>query len=230
MRPLVIIPARGGSKGVPGKNIRILGGRPLIQHTVAAAQECFDNSIICVTTDAEEIREKAAINDLKIPFLRPAALATDEAGSYEVLLHAVQFFEEKGYSPDVVVLLQPTSPFRTAAHIREAMALYESNLDMVVSVKESKQNPYYNLFEETNEGWLQRSKMSGFTRRQDIPPVYEYNGALYIINVATLKQQPINVFQKVKKYLMDEFSSHDIDTELDWLIAEKIWEKQSEKL
>ncbi|MCZ8144136.1 cytidylyltransferase domain-containing protein [Flavobacterium sp.] len=230
MKPLIIIPARGGSKGVPGKNIRVLGGKPLIQHTIVAAQACFDSAVICVSTDAEDIKSLAEETGLNVPFLRPAALATDEAGSYEVILHALDFYAQQGYEADYVVLLQPTSPFRNAHHIREALTLFQEELDMVVSVKESKQNPYYNLFEESHEGWLAPSKEAHYTRRQDVPPVYEYNGAIYIMATKALRKQPLNAFQKIKKYVMNEQSSHDIDSEWDWFLAEKIWEKYGNSL
>jgi CMP-N,N'-diacetyllegionaminic acid synthase len=143
-----------------------------------------------------------------------------------VLLHAVDFYEKQGYYPDVLVLLQVTSPFRTAHQIKEALAAYNEEFDMVVSVKETKSNPYYVLFEENEEGYLKKSKEGTFTRRQDCPQVWEYNGAIYVINIQSLKKSPLGAFKKVKKYVMDEVSSHDIDTPLDWKIAEYIINNQ----
>jgi N-acylneuraminate cytidylyltransferase len=224
MNPLIIIPARGGSKGVPRKNIKNLNGKPLIQYTIAAALEIFDAKNICVTTDDLEIRKAAEETGIVVPFLRPKELATDTAGSYEVLLHAIDFYEKQGYIADVIVLLQPTSPFRTKRHIEEALKLYDNHIDMVVSVKETKSNPYYVLYEENENGFLRKSKESNFTRRQDCPKVWEYNGAVYIINTASLKKQGINAFDKIIKYEMDEFSSHDIDTLFDWKLAELMME------
>lgn len=220
MKPLIIIPARGGSKGVPGKNIKLLSGKPLIHYTIEAAQELFENDLICITTDDQKIYDIALESGLKIPFLRPKELASDTAGSYEVLLHAVDFYEKQGYFADIIILLQPTSPFRTSLQIQEALKLYHQNIDMVVSVKETKANPYYILFEENEKGFLQKSKQAQFTRRQDCPKVWEVNGAIYIINVASLKKQTIGAFEKSIKYEMDEFSSHDIDTLFDWKLAE----------
>jgi N-acylneuraminate cytidylyltransferase len=159
---------------------------------------------------------------LKVPFLRPNELASDTAGTYEVLLHAISYYESKGYFPDTLILLQPTSPFRTSAHIKEALKLYHESIDMVVSVKETKANPYYILFEEDRNGYLKKTKEANFTRRQDCPKVWEYNGAIYIINVKALKEKTISQFTKVCKFEMDETSSHDIDTLLDWKIAEII--------
>jgi len=130
--------------------------------------------------------------------------------------------ESKGVYPETLILLQPTSPFRNASHIKEALALYNNDLDMVVSVKETKSNPYYVLKEENIQGFLENSKIGKFTRRQDCPKVWELNGAIYIINVKPLKSRQISEFTKVKKYVMNEVSSHDIDTKMDWEFAEFI--------
>ena len=222
MNPLVVIPARGGSKGIPNKNIKLLGRKPLIYYTIEAAREVFSDDQICVTTDVILIKEVVERTGLKIPFLRPPELATDIAGTYDVLLHALSFYEGKGIYFDTIVLLQATSPFRTAAHIKEALALYDKNCEMVVSVKETKANPYYVLREENKDGWLIKSKEGNFIRRQDCPKVYEVNGAIYIAKINTLKQKPMSKFTKVKKYVMDEVSSHDIDTPFDWQVAEII--------
>lgn len=225
MKPLVIIPARGGSKGVPGKNIRPLHGKPLIHYSIETARAVFADEQIIVSTDDPGIREVAEQTGLKIPFLRPAELATDTAGSQEVLLHALGYGEAAGYAADTVVLLQPTSPFRTATHIREALQLYRDNLDMVVGVKETRSNPYYVLFEENAAGYLEKSKKAHFTRRQDCPKVWEINGALYIIRAASLRNGPIRDFERVIRYEMDEWSSHDIDTPFDWDMAELMMNK-----
>jgi N-acylneuraminate cytidylyltransferase len=219
---LVIIPARGGSKGVPGKNIKPLAGKPLIYYTIEAAREVFPDDMIMVTTDSQEIKECVERTGLKVPFLRPQELATSTAGTYEVLLHAINYVESTGYNPDTIILLQPTSPFRTGKHIKEALSLFDDNCEMVVSVKETKANPYYTLREENSEGWLVKSKEGGFTRRQDCPKVYEVNGAIYIIQAKSLGVKNIQQFSKVKKYLMDHLSSIDIDNELDLVIAESI--------
>lgn len=222
MKPLIVIPARGGSKGVPRKNIKVLGDKPLIQYTIDAAKGVFDDEFICVSTDDFEIKSVVEQLGLKVPFLRPNELASDTAGTYEVLLHAISYYESKGYFPDTLILLQPTSPFRTSEHIKEALKLYHESIDMVVSVKETKANPYYILFEEDRNGYLKKTKEANFTRRQDCPKVWEYNGAIYIINVKALKEKTISQFTKVCKFEMDETSSHDIDTLLDWKIAEII--------
>ena len=221
---LAVIPARGGSKGLPGKNIKKLNGTPLINYTIKAAREIFSDDQIIVSTNDEEIKRTAETTGLKVPFLRPAEFATDTSGTQEVLIHALEFAESRGQSPDVLVILQPTSPFREAVHIKEALELYSNELDMLVSVKETDANPYYVLKEENEQGYLESSKPGNFTRRQDCPKVWELNGAIYIINVQSLKEGPISKFSKIKKYVMDEYSSIDIDNEIDWLVAEKFLE------
>lgn len=228
MKPLIVIPARGGSKGVPRKNIKVLGDKPLIQYTIDAAKGVFDDEFICVSTDDFEIKSVVEQLGLKVPFLRPNELASDTAGTYEVLLHAIEFYEKAGYYPDTLVLLQATSPFRTSHHIEEALKQYDTTCEMLVSVKETKSNPYYVLREENQEGWLVKCKEGNFIRRQDCPKVYELNGAIYIIDVATLKSKTLQNFTKIKKFIMDEKSSHDIDNPIDWLVAEALIQNNKE--
>lgn len=221
MNILVIIPARGGSKGIPGKNIKPLGGKPLICYTIDVARAIVDDAHICVSTDDDQIIRIVEQYGLSVPFIRPAELATDTAGSYGVLLHALNFYESKGEHFDAVILLQVTSPFRTANHVHEALNLYNKDLDMVVSVKETDSNPYFLCFEEDTEGMLHISKGDGhYTRRQNCPPVYEYNGAIYIINPKSLKSMPLSKFTKCRKYVMDKEHSVDLDNMMDWMIAE----------
>jgi len=222
MKDLFLIPARGGSKGIPGKNIKLLGGRPLIYYTLDAAIDIASPQAICVSTDDDAIAAKVREYGLDIPFKRPSHLATDTAGSDEMILHAVDFYEKAGIKLDRIFLLQPTSPFRTSRHITEALELYHQGLDMVVSVKKTKANPYFNLFEEDNSGYLRLSKPGNFRRRQDCPAVYEYNGAVYVINVDSLKKKSATPFSRVVKYEMDEQDSIDLDTEIDWLLAEAV--------
>lgn len=226
---LVVIPARGGSKGVPKKNIKLLGDKPLIQYTIDAAKAVFNENEIIVSTDSEEIKNTVNDYGLKVPFMRPKELATDTVGTYEVLLHAIAFMEKKGVYNHTLVLLQPTSPFRTAEHIKEALALYDNSLDMLVAVKETSANPYYVLKEENQLGYLENSKKANFKTRQECPKVWELNGAIYIMNIASLKNSPISDFTKVKKYVMDDITSHDIDTPMDWKFAEFLAKEMSNK-
>ena len=223
MKILVIIPARGGSKGIPHKNIKPLNGKPLIHYTIDEAREIVGDEDICVSTDDPEIIKCVDDYGLKVPFVRPEELATDTAGTYEVLLHALNFYEKQGRHYDVVLLLQNTSPFRKAEQIKEALKLYTPDVDMVVSVKECAANPYYCVFEENSEGYLHVCKGEGnIFRRQDAPKVYEYNGAIYIMNAEKLKTTHMHKMQKRVKYVMDDLSSFDLDTMWDWEMAERI--------
>ena len=221
MKILVVIPARGGSKGIPRKNIKPFAGKPLIYYTIDTARVIVPDEDICVSTDDDEIIQVVEDYGLKVPFKRPDELATDTAGSYEVLLHALDFYEKQGKHYDVLLLLQNTSPFRTVNHVKEALALYTPDVDMVVSVKECAANPYYCVFEENQDGYLHVCKGDGtIYRRQDAPKVYEYNGAVYVINTESLRKQHLHQFAKRIKYVMDEKSSFDLDTMNDWMIAE----------
>lgn len=222
MKPLVVIPARGGSKGIPNKNIKVLQNKPLIEFTIDAALEVFNLEDIIISTDSEEIKTLVEKRGGHVPFLRPSHLATDSASTRDVLLHALEWMEEIGQNKDTIVLLQPTSPFRHSQHIRDAIEIFDQGIDMVVSVRESKANPYFNLFEENNLGYLAQSKPHHATRRQDLPKVWEYNGAIYVINKQSLLSKNINEFERVLKYVMDDVSSIDIDTPLDWEIAKMI--------
>lgn len=221
MNILVVIPARGGSKGIPRKNIKPLNGRPLIYYTLDVARGIVPDANICVSTDDDEIIQVVKDYGIEVPFKRPANLATDTAETYKVLLHALNFFEERGHHYDVVLLLQNTSPFRKIEQVKEALQIYTHDLDMVVSVKECSANPYYCVFEENEKGFLKIAKGKGnFGRRQDAPKVYEYNGAIYVINPVSLKKMALSQFSRRKKYVMDELTSLDLDTMLDWKIAE----------
>ena len=223
MKILVIIPARGGSKGIPHKNIKLLNGKPLIHYTIDEAREIVGDDDICVSTDDSEIIKCVEDYGLKVPFVRPEELATDTAGTYEVLLHALNYYEKQGRHYDVVLLLQNTSPFRKTEQIKEAIKLYTNDIDMVVSVKECAANPYYSVFEEDNNGYLHVCKGDGnIFRRQDAPKVYEYNGAIYIMNAEKLKTTHMHKMQKRVKYVMDDLSSFDLDTMWDWKMAEMI--------
>lgn len=218
---LIIIPARGGSKGVPRKNIRLLNGKPLIYYTIEVARGISDDENICVSTDDNEIKEIVESIGLRVPFLRPAELASDTSGTYEVLLHVLEYHKNKlGRNYKKIILLQPTSPLRLTQHIIEANSLYHDNLDMVVSVCESKANPYFSLFEEDSNGYLIKSKEGNYLRRQDAPKVFEYNGSIYIINIKSLLKQNLHSFKKIVKYLMPWNFSIDIDEEIDLKLAE----------
>lgn len=222
---LWLITARGGSKGIPRKNIKPFCGRPLVCRAIDQALECAaTGDTIFVSTDSEEIKAAAESCGVEVPFLRPAHLASDTSSSYDVIIHALDEFEKRGKTFDKVVLLQPTSPLRATDDIRNALALWERDIDMVVTVCEAKANPYYNAFETDSEGFLHISKGDGnFTRRQDVPKVWEYNGAVYVMSVESLRKGPMSSFKRSVPSPMPAGRSVDLDSPADWLIAETVF-------
>ena len=223
MDTLVIIPARGGSKGIPHKNIKPLNGKPLIYYSIDVARQFTNDANICVTTDDDEIIKVVEDYGLKVPFKRPDELATDHCGSNEVIQHAYQFYTNQGKDYNVILLLQPTSPFRKVEFLIEAVALYDNNIDMVTSVKLSSCNPYYDGFEEDKDGLLRISKGDGMIeRRQDAPSVWQQNGSIYVINPKSLIDKGMAHFTRIRKYAMSELYSVDIDNPFDWKMAELV--------
>lgn len=225
-KALYIIPARGGSKGIPGKNIKPLGGKPLIAYAIEAARDAgAPDSRIIVSTDDGRIAAVARDWGLATDYMRPAALGGDTVGSREVILDVMDWADRRGIDYEAVVLLQPTSPFRTADDISGAVALYDGSLDMVVSVTEAASNPYYNCFETDGDGYLHVSKGDGLiTRRQDAPKAWEYNGAVYVINPHSIREMPLGAFKRRVPFVMPRSRSIDLDTPTDWLVAEALLE------
>lgn len=225
MTPLYIIPARGGSKGIPHKNIKDLCGRPLIAYTIDEAVEAWATlgGYIIVSTDDDAIAAAARDCGLDVDYKRPAHLAGDDVPTRDVILDAMAWAERRRLEYDTIILLQPTSPFRTAGDIIAAAMLYSPEVDMVVSVCQADANPYYNLFETAPNGTLHICKGDGlYTRRQEVPPVYEYNGAVYVINPASLRAMPMGAFPTRLPYLMPRERSIDLDTPEQWALAEMI--------
>lgn len=224
---IYLIPARGGSKGVPGKNIRLLAGIPLIAHSIRHAFAAgASKEDIVVTTDSDAIRKAAEAEGIEVPFMRPSELAGDNTGSYEVIIHALDEMERRGRRYRRVVLLQPTSPLRLPADITSAANLWNDEIDMVVGVRPARTNPYYNAFETDDKGMLHISKGDGrYTRRQDAPEVWEYNGAVYVMNVKSLRRGPMSSFRRIVPYPMPEERSVDIDSILDFMTAEALLAK-----
>lgn len=221
MRILYLITARAGSKGLPGKNIKMLGNKPLIQYSIDFALKNMNTQdVLCISTNDNKILELLAQLEIEIPFKRPEELASDSAGSYEVIMHALQHYEEKRIDFDAVLLLQPTSPFRNQEDVENLFNAYDEECDMVVSVKVSKESPYFTIFEENENGFLESSKKTSFTRRQDCPNVFAYNGSIYLMRVDSLKKGSISDFKKIKKIIMPEERSIDIDTMADWVLTE----------
>ncbi|MFH1738105.1 MAG: acylneuraminate cytidylyltransferase family protein [bacterium] len=235
MKTLGIIPARGGSKGLPRKNVRILGGKPLIAHSIEEAHRSRLDRVI-LSTDDDEIAEAGRKCQVEIPFKRPPEFATDEVASLMVLLHALEFMEnQEGFYPDVVVYLQPTSPFRTAEHINEALDLLESSgATSVMGMTEVYDHPYF-MFELNKDKRLRPFMyiQDRPLRRQDVPYYYRINGAIYISkreyyrNISPVK--PVCDFEDCAAYIMDGASSVDINDYLDFQRAELLLQERSNR-
>lgn len=220
---LFLIPARGGSKGVSGKNIKWLGDKPLIQYTIDFARSFVPDHQICVSSDDEHIIQVVEEIGLNVPFKRPPHLAEDDSSMQDVIVHALDFYENNKDAYKHVILLQPTSPFRKQVHLKNAINIYRNHypLDMVVSVTEATSNPYYVHFTEDENGNLVKLfPESHFSSRQQVPTVYEYNGSIYVINSGSIRTHPRSHFRFIRKSEMESHYSVDIDTEMDWLFCE----------
>lgn len=223
MKPLFVIPARGGSRGIPHKNIKPLAGKPLIAYSIEVALSLADAAQVIVTTDDPAIADVARQFGISDPHMRPAELASDTAGTREVLLDAMDEAGRRGLDFDSVVLLQPTSPFRTKADVIACMDAYTPDIDMAVTVAEAPCNPYYDCFERNADGFLRVCKGDGLlNRRQEAPEVMQLNGAVYVINPGSLVRQPIGSMMRRRPVLMPRERSIDLDTPRDWAIAEAL--------
>ena len=217
---LVVIPARGGSKGLPGKNIKELCGKPLIGYSIDVARTITSDGHICVSTDDNQIKSVVENYGLKVPFLRPEALGTDSSTTNDVLLHAIEYYEKQGRLYEKILLLQPTSPLRTGKEVMEALALYNDDIDMVVSVTESHAPSV--LCVDNMDGFLELVHNQKALGRQSLPTYYEYNGAIYVINVKSLKEKGLGSFTRKVKYVMPKETSIDIDDIYDFMLAEQV--------
>ncbi len=223
MRIIGVVPARGGSKGLPGKHVRLLAGRPLVAWTFDAARASRTLDRVILSTDDDAIAQVAREHGIDVPFMRPASLATDEASMLDVLLHAVSELTAAGDAPDAVVLLQPTSPLRTASHIDEAVRLLEtSGADAVVSVV-----PVPHRFNPVSVMRLDGDRLvpavdgPAVTRRQDKPLVYARNGpAVVAVRTRVLVDERSLYGRDTRALPMSEPDSVDVDTEWDLAVAE----------
>jgi N-acylneuraminate cytidylyltransferase len=221
---LVVIPARGGSKGLPGKNVKELCGKPLIGYSIDVARAITSDENICVSTDDRNIIDVVEHYGLKVPFIRPAEFATDTATTNDVLLHALEFYEKQGRHYSKVLLLQPTSPLRKVEEVKEAIALYRDDIDMIVSVTESHAPAV--LCNENEDGFIELVYNRKAAARQSLSIFYEFNGAIYVINVQALKEKGLSGFDKRVKYVMPKESSIDIDDIYDFILAETIIQRK----
>ena len=217
MTTFALIPARGGSKGIPRKNVRPIAGKPLIAWTIEAARAARGIDTVVVTTEDAEIADVARSWGAEIPFLRPAELAADETPGVDPVLHAIEMLPEH----DAVVLLQPTSPLRTAADIEGLLALVaQADAPSAVSICEPDSHPSW-MYRLDEDGRLAPLlQIPPAARRQDLPPVYSLNGAIYYARTAWLRERRNFLGAETVGYRMPGERSVDIDGPLDWRLAE----------
>lgn len=223
VRTLLIVPARAGSKGLTDKNIKPLAGKPLLQWTAAAIQLAeLENALAIISTDSPVYAELGARLGLSAPFLRPACFAGDNASALQVIEHALEWFQsEYGYVPDQTMWLQPTSPFRSAAIIRQALSMMrEQQADAVIGCKEIYRD-LTTLFRSEN-GYLSPldgNKPTQVSRQQN-QPLLTPNGAMYLCRTSVLLERKSFYPEKTVPLVMNAVQSLDIDTEEDWAMAE----------
>ncbi|MEQ6341924.1 MAG: acylneuraminate cytidylyltransferase family protein [Gammaproteobacteria bacterium] len=225
MRVLAVIPARGGSKRLPGKNTRQLFDKPLIAWSIEFAKSIPSFTDIQVSTDSAEIAAVCSSHGIEVPRLRPVELATDEATSIEVVLDVLSWKRANGQEFDAVALLQPTTPIRFAQRWVAAFDLLNSDdCEGVIGVSLADTHPYL-TFKNSADGFLEPwlTNPSGVTRSQDYPPAYAVNGALYLIRVGSLVEQRTFFPKKCRLVLCSErVENIDVDTPFDWRVAEML--------
>jgi len=222
---LGIIPARGGSKGIPGKNIRLLNGKPLIYYSIHAAQRSGVVNRLILTTDSIKIAEVGNQLGAEVPFIRPTELARDETPMFPVLEHAVNFVESEGWQADIILLLQPTAPLRQPEHIQAAVKmLIETKCDSVVSVVQIPQHYSPDFAYKVEDGLLKPFLDGGgkVTRRQDTRPAYSRDGTIYaFLRNVFIKQRSI-YGDDCRPLVIPHQLSCNLDTMDDWAAAEKM--------
>lgn len=224
MKILALIPARGGSKRLPGKNIRILDGKPLIVWSIDVAKDIPEICDILVSTDNSAIAEVCKEADAYVPWLRPAELATDTASSVDVALHALDWYEAEKGAVDGLLLLQPTSPFRTKITISKGIELFvKHDRQPVLGVSLTHAHPMW-IFKMEGDYLVPFMQEHGLrTRSQDLPPAYVVNGTFYLVSPAELRAGRSFVGEKTIPLLIESRQEAlDIDTEWDFRMAEAI--------
>ena len=225
MKVLGIIPARGGSKGVPRKNIRLLGGKPLLAYTAESSLQSEKLTRIILSTEDEEIAEIGRKYGLDVPFMRPPELAEDTTPTLPVIQHALKKLEAEGDIFDAVCLLQPTNPLRRAEDIDNCIQLLEnSEADSVVSILPvpAEYNPKW-VYWQSDDGSiiLSTGEIEPITRRQDLPTAYYRDGTVYVTRSEIVCKQNSLYGNNVRGYKINPDYSVNIDTEIDWKKAEE---------
>ncbi|MDO9089829.1 MAG: acylneuraminate cytidylyltransferase family protein [Burkholderiaceae bacterium] len=228
---IISICARGGSQGVPGKNIRLLCGKPLIAWTIEQALACGEADAVFVSTDSEAIAEVARSHGAQVPFLRPAELATAAAGKLPVIQHLAQWVQDHRGPVTRIIDLDPTSPLRALEDIHACAALLDADTDMVITGYESDKNPYFNMVEKKASGFFERvcKPASEVLGRQSAPKVYAMNASVYVWHGHTLASS-LWTNPRVRLHEMPRERSIDIDHPIDFDLVELIMKRRDNKM
>ena len=219
-RTLALIPAKGASTRLPRKNVRMLAGRSLLAWTGDTVRASGVADRIVVSTEDEGVAEEARRLGLEIPFMRPADLARDPAGVVQVALHALSALEEQGNTYDTLAIFLPTCPFRSVDDIQAAFRQFrETQAQFLLSVAPYEHTPFAALRVENGLAVPCFETFFG-KRTQELPPAYRPNGAIHLLDVAAFQAARSYIAQPLHAYVMPWERSVDIDTELDWLVAE----------
>lgn len=220
---LILILARGGSKRLPGKNIKLLDGKPLITYSIDYARKFVPDENICISTDSAEIAKVAEDVGLRVPFLRPHEYAGDASSSEEAMIHAAEHYDRKGIKFKNLVLLQPTSPFRKEEHLLDAFDLLKDEVEAVVSVSALRKDFTSVYVYENKEKILEKVHSTEVSKENPAKIIYEINGSIYLMRMDKfLEYRSIPKFEKVKKIVQSNYYSADIDTIEDWKYCEFI--------
>ena len=221
-RVVCIIPARGGSKGLPGKNIKMFLGKPLIAQSIKQAKDSGLIDRIIVSTDDKKIADISKKYGAEVPFARPKYLAQDKSSTMDVLLHAMECLKGDGYLFDILVLLHATAPLRSVEDINNCIKLLvNQKVANVFSVTEAHRNPYFNMVEVVR-GKVRLVKEGRFSSRQQAPKVYDMNSSIYVWWKDVLKNKKMIFLKNSRIYLMPKERSVDIDNNLDFKIAKML--------
>lgn len=236
MEVLFVIPARGGSKGLPKKNIKPIAGKPLIAWSVEAATKAatlIGDCDVIISTDSQEIADVAKQYGAQVPFLRPAELANDTAASIDVILHAIDFMETSGKQYKYIAMIEPTSPQRDEHDLVNALNELKNNKDAESIVGVCKTESCHPLFlTKLNKGFLEpyENKTYKVYRRQEIDEVYFFEGSMYISKIESLKKRKSFYHEKALGFEMPKWKSFEIDDMVDFLIIEKLLQARKEGL
>jgi N-acylneuraminate cytidylyltransferase/CMP-N,N'-diacetyllegionaminic acid synthase len=230
--PISLIPARAGSKGIPGKNIKIIDGKPLIAYSIEQAKKSKYIDKVIVSTDSKKIASVAAKYGAEVPFLRPKRISTDKASSTDVILHAVNYLERKNEYYDILILLEPTSPLRDTKDINSAlkMLLKKKKAESIVGIcKVESAHPDFLV--KLDRGFLRPYTNTRFksVRRQDLSELYFFEGSLYISYIDSLKEHKTFYHQNTLSYIVKKWKSYELDDNTDFKIIESLLKAKKRK-